>query len=32
VLAYTAVYEHRLNQQQPVRLRQRMPEVSLPAR
>jgi len=31
VLAYTAVYEHRLNQQQPVRLRQRMPEVSLPA-
>jgi soluble lytic murein transglycosylase len=32
VLAYTAVYEHRLNEQQPVRLRQRMPEVSLPAR
>ena len=32
VLAYTAVYEHRLNQQRPVRLKERMPEVSLPVR
>jgi soluble lytic murein transglycosylase len=32
VLAYTAVYEHRLNQQKPIRLKDRMPEVSLPAR
>ncbi len=32
VLAYTAVYEHRLNQREPIRLRDRMSEVFLPTR